>query len=200
LASPHNEALYHTALRLTRNVTDAEDLVQDTYLRAYRFFHYFEVGTNFRAWIFRILLNTFINRHRRKKREWRQVNLGVEYLLSQYPSGDEGLDEREFAAKRDALLPKGPPLEALECGHAVLAELFDDQIQAALLGLPVKYQIVVLLSDVQGLSYKEIAAVVHCPQGTVMSRLHRGRRLLRRHLYDYARKNRFLRPPKAGGG
>jgi RNA polymerase sigma-70 factor (ECF subfamily) len=167
-ALSHLDALYGTALRLTRSPADAEDLVQDTFVRAYRFYDRFEAGTNLKAWLFRILTNTFINRYRRKVREREIVDA---------PSGagvGEGVMGR---ATVGALL--SPELVA-ERG------LLRQEIERALAELPEDYRIVVLLSDVEELAYKEIADIVGCPIGTVMSRLHRGRKLLRTRLLAQA--------------
>lgn len=165
----HLDTMYGAALRLTRDPVDAEDLVQDAMLRAYRFYDRFESGTNLRAWLLRILTNTFINRFRRASRE-RDVLEGQDAD----PVGD-GVMSR--AAMRGLTDPVGDAQRRLLAG----------EIQAALDELPEDYRLVVLLADVEELSYREIAEVVGCPIGTVMSRLHRARRLMQGRLADQAR-------------
>lgn len=167
-ALPHLDALYGAALRLTRSPSDAEDLVQDTILKAYRFYDRFEVGTNLKAWLLKILTNTFINRYRRGVRE-----RGVFEGGSAEPVGD-GVMSR--AAMRGLL----DPVEDAQRG-LLLAE-----IQAALDELPEDYRMMILLADVEELSYKEIADVVGCPIGTVMSRLHRARKQMQTRLVAQA--------------
>jgi RNA polymerase sigma-70 factor (ECF subfamily) len=167
-ARPHLDALYSMALRLTRSPVDAEDLVQDTLVRAYRFYDRFETGTNFKAWLFRIQMNSFVNRYRRTVRE-RQVFDGPMAM----PVG-EGVMSR--ASMRGLTDPEGDAhrrLIAREINRA-FEELSDDA------------RAMVLLADVEELSYKEIADVVGCPIGTVMSRLHRARRQLQGSLQRHA--------------
>jgi RNA polymerase sigma-70 factor, ECF subfamily len=164
----HLDPLYATALRLTRRSVEAEDLVQETVLRAYAAFERFEPGTNCRAWIFRILMNTFINGYRRRRRE---------RLL--------------FDTSRDASV-----LEQVTRapGHGDVADLaLDDEVARALDELPEEYRSVVLLVDVGDLSYREVAHVLGCPLGTVMSRLHRARRALQRKLASYAEREGYVR-------
>ena len=162
--------LYSTALRMTRNASDAEDLVQETYLKAYRAFDRFEDGTNLRAWLFRILTNTFINTYRSKKRR---------------PDESE-LDELEDFY----LYRRMGGLEAARAQRSAEDELMDHftdaEVQAAIESIPETYRTAVVLADVQGFSYKEIAEMEQVPIGTVMSRLHRGRKALQKQLYDYA--------------
>jgi RNA polymerase sigma-70 factor (ECF subfamily) len=164
----HLDDLYATALKLTRNQASAEELVQDTYVRALRFAESFEWGTNLKAWLFRILTNTFINDFRHKKHERRYVE-----RAAAEPIYDEVLDReaRAYASNPEA--------------HA-FTSFFRQELERALDELPEDFRVVVVLADLQGFSYKEIAAMVACPIGTVMSRLHRGRRLLQRELVDYA--------------
>ena len=162
--------LYSTALRMTRNKSDAEDLVQETYLKAYRGFAGFEEGTNLRAWLFRILTNTYINSYRSKKRR---------------------PDETELDEVEDFYLYRRMGgLEAARASRSAEDELMDyftdAEVQAAIDALPETYRLAVLLSDVDGLSYKEIAEDLDIPIGTVMSRLHRGRKALQKQLYDFA--------------
>jgi len=167
-ALPHLDSLYSAALRLTRRPSDAEDLVQESMLKAYRFWDGFEAGTNARAWLLRIVTNTFINRHRRKARE-RSVFDGA---LAQ-PVGD-GVMSR--AAMRGLTNAQG------EADRRLLA----GEIQAAMEKLAPQQRLMIQLSDIEGLAYKEIAAVIGCPVGTVMSGLHRARKALQVHLMAQA--------------
>jgi len=167
-ARPHLDTLYSMALRLTRSPVDAEDLVQDTLVRAYRFFDSFEAGTNFKAWLLRIQMNTFVNRYRRASRE-RQVFDGPMAT----PVG-EGVMSR--ASMRCLTDPIG------EAQRRLIA----DEIKRAFEELPEEARAMVLLADVEELSYREIAEVVGCPIGTVMSRLHRARKQLQLSLHKHA--------------
>jgi len=166
--------LYSAALRMTRNSSDAEDLVQDTYLRAYRGFATFSDGTNLRAWLFRILTNTYINTYRAKQRRPQESELAdVEdlYLYKRI----SGLD----VAARSA--------------EDTLFELFtDDEVKNALEALPESFRLPVLLADVEQFSYKEIAEMLDIPIGTVMSRLHRGRKAMQKALIDFATERGML--------
>mgnify|MGYP000880813326 CR=1 FL=1 len=166
--------LYSAAMRMTRNAADAEDLVQETYLRAYRSFATFETGTNLRAWLFRILTNTFINTYRAKQRRPQEQDLGdIEDLYMYRRIG--GLD----AATRSA--------------EDQLFDVFtDDEVKAALEELPDNFRLPVLLADVEDFSYKEIAEMLDIPIGTVMSRLHRGRKAMQKRLVEYARSRGLL--------
>jgi len=175
IAFQYMDSLYSTALRFTRNVEEAEDLVQDTYLRAFRFFDKFQQGTNFKAWIFKILTNTFINKYRKKARTPQQVQLDkVAYGLENENSNKSqmgewtGYDESKYS------------------------NLFDDDITAALAQLSEDFRMVVLLADIEGFSYKEIAQIIGRPSGTVMSRLFRGRRMLQRILDKYAQREGYI--------
>jgi len=160
--------LYSAAMRMTRSKTDAEDLVQETYLRAYRGYGNFTEGTNLRAWLFRILTNTFINTYRSKQRRVQESELGdIEdlYLYKRI----SGVD----VASRSA--------------EDTLFELFtDDEVKNALEALPESFRLPVLLADVEGFAYKEIAEMLDIPIGTVMSRLHRGRKAMHKALVDFA--------------
>ena len=168
-AMEHMASLYSAALRMTRNVADAEDLVQETYLKAYRSFASFRQGTNLKAWLYRILTNTFINSYRAKKRRPEQADVDdVEELYLYRRLG--GLEAA--AAGRSA-------------EEEVLERFTDDDVKAALEGLPEQFRLAVLLADVEGFSYKEIAEMTDVPIGTVMSRLHRGRRALQKVLFDF---------------
>jgi len=167
----HLDALYRTALRMTRSEADAEDLVQETYIRAFRFREQFTLGTNMKAWLFRILTNTFINTYRRKSAQPEVTDL-------------EGVDEfslyRRMADDRAASSSPDPETELLK-------GVVDTEVTDALEELPEKFRTTVLL-DVEGFSYKEIAEMLGIPIGTVMSRLHRGRKFLQKRLYDLARE------------
>ena len=167
----HLDALYRTALRMTRSEADAEDLVQETYIRAFRFRDQFTLGTNMKAWLFRILTNTFINTYRRKTAQPEVTDL-------------EGIDEfslyRRMADDRAASTSPDPEAELLN-------SVVDTEVTDALEALPEKFRTTVLL-DVEGFSYKEIAEMLSIPIGTVMSRLHRGRKFLQKRLYDLARE------------
>jgi RNA polymerase sigma-70 factor (ECF subfamily) len=161
--------LYGAALRLTRNPQDAEDLVQETYLRAFRGFGGFEEGTNLRAWMYRILTNNFINAYRKKQREPLTVQD----------------DEIEDWYLYDRLA--GPGVEA-SAESEVLERIPDEDVQRALENLPETFRMAVLLADVEGFSYKEIAEILEIPIGTVMSRLHRGRKALQKALWETVRE------------
>ncbi|MCH7755689.1 sigma-70 family RNA polymerase sigma factor [candidate division KSB1 bacterium] len=173
LAFEHVDSLYNTALRMTKNALDAEDLVQDVYLRAFRFFHRFERGTNFKAWIFKILTNTYINQYRKKINKPYHVDL--EKIKYNY-------DDKEAAAQTSAQ----------ESERLDYETLFDDEIKNALQQIPDEFRVVVLLADVESFSYKEVAKIIGCPIGTVMSRLSRGRKQLQNYLREYARKGGFI--------
>jgi RNA polymerase sigma-70 factor (ECF subfamily) len=170
----HLDALYRTALRMTRNPQDAEDLVQETMLRAFRFLDRFEPGTNLRAWLFKILTNTYINRYRKASSEPRVDSLDDSEELSLY----RYLDSE--AASR------GGSVEA-----QVLDRFAEQDIKTAIEALPPQYRITVLLADVEGFSYNDIAEITNVKKVTVMSRLFRGRRLLQKALVDQARSAGF---------
>lgn len=171
----HLDPLYGVALRLTKNERDAEDLVQDTILKAYTHFGKYEQGTNCKAWLFKILTNTFINRYRKRSKE--RVFL---------------VDDRDYRPLADrAVAPRPDPLTqsfALEGQEEEdwYKRLFSDDVKAALEEIPEDFRMVVLLADLYDFSYKETAEIMSCPIGTVMSRLYRGRRLLAARLADYA--------------
>ncbi|MGZ8652730.1 MAG: sigma-70 family RNA polymerase sigma factor [Actinomycetota bacterium] len=162
--------LYAAALRMTRNPADAEDLVQDTYLRAFRGFSGFAEGTNLKAWLYRILTNSFINTYRKKQRQ---------------PQTVEGPDDLDEWYLFDKLGGRNVELSA---ETEVLDRIPDEAVKAALESLPENFRLPVLLADVEGFSYKEIAEIMETPIGTVMSRLHRGRKALQKALWDTAKE------------
>jgi RNA polymerase sigma-70 factor (ECF subfamily) len=171
--------LFSTALRMTRNRSDAEDLVQETYIKGWRSFHTFQEGTNLRAWLFRIMTNTYINKYNAQKRKGTEVELDdVEELFLYKRLGS--IDQSQLSSSaEDQML-----------------ELFtDDEVKNALEELPEDFRIPVLLSDVDGFSYKDIAEMLEIPIGTVMSRLHRGRKAMQKMLYEYARERGLIVEP-----
>ncbi len=174
LIEPHLTSLYNTALRMTRNQHDAEDLLQDSLYKAYRALDQFKKDTNFRAWVFRILVNTFITAYRKAVKQPQKISY-------------DDLEEFFFFKRLDetASLQEMPKEEFLE-------NLFDDDVKEALENLPYQFRLVVLLCDVEGFSYNEIAEIIDAPLGTVMSRLYRGRKLLQRYLWDYAKKRGYI--------
>ena len=167
-ALPHLDACYGFALRLTHNVEEAEDLVQDAFLRALQYFHRFEPGTNFRAWIFKVLLNTFINSYRKGA------------VKSESPASHNLELLHERTAGRQGRHPSTDP------ERAAIGRQAAEALQEALEKLPEAFRTVVHLADIEGCTYKEVASILGCPIGTVMSRLHRARRLLRAALVPHA--------------
>ena len=167
---PFTPQLYSAALRMTRNPADAEDVLQEALLKAFRGYHTFETGTNLKAWLYRILTNTFINKYRERTRRPAEVELGE--LEDLYLFKRLGVEESTGGATRSA------EEEALD-------RFVDEDIKEALESLPENFRIPVLLADVEGFSYKEIADIMDVPIGTVMSRLHRGRKALQRALWRF---------------
>ena len=173
-ALPFLDALYSAALRMTKNPENAEDLVQETYAKAFTSFHQFTEGTNLRAWLYRILTTTFINIYRKEQRQ------------PQIADGE--LEEWQIAeaATHTSDQGKSAEVEALE-------QLPDSDIKNALQELPEEFRLAVYFADVEGFSYKEVAEILSIPPGTVMSRLHRGRKLLRESLADYAKDRGYVK-------
>ncbi|MFZ1731703.1 MAG: sigma-70 family RNA polymerase sigma factor [Bacteroidota bacterium] len=170
-ALPHMDALYNFALRMTSDPDEADDLLQETFLKAYRFFDKFEQGTNCKAWLFRIMKNSFINIYRRTSKEPAKVDYN---------------DVEDFYHSIRAASADPNDLE-----QRIFSNILDDDVSSALESLPEDFRTVVILCDIEGFTYEEIADFVECPIGTVRSRLHRGRKMLRVKLYDYARNRGF---------
>lgn len=168
---PHLDAMYNFALRLTSDPNDAEDLVQDTIVKAFRFFSSYEKGTNAKAWLFRILKNSYINNYRKKSKQPNQV------------------DYDEVSSFYETIRADRTDTSDLE--DRMFRELIDDDISNALEELPEDFRTVVLLCDVEGFTYEEIANMLDVPIGTIRSRLHRGRNLLKSQLMDYAKERGF---------
>lgn len=179
-AMPYMNQLFATAMRMTRNRADAEDLVQETYLKGYRAYERFEAGTNLRAWLFRILTNNYINTYRKKQRRPSQTDLEDVQDLYLY----RRLGGNELAS----------------IGRSAEDELFDQitdtDIVEALEGLPDQYRTAVMLADIEGFAYKEIAEILDVPIGTVMSRLHRGRKKLQEQLYSFGVDRGYVDAPE----
>lgn len=175
-ALPLLDSLYAAALRMTRNPADAEDLIQDTMLRAYRSFHQFEPGTNIKAWLFRILTNAYINVYRKRQRE---------------PAKIPQDDVEEFDLYQE--LKDHDPQFSATPETIVLDALVDSDILEAIDDLPEQFRLAVILSDIEGFSYAEMAEIMGVPMGTVMSRLHRGRKALQKRLFDLARERGIVK-------
>jgi RNA polymerase sigma-70 factor, ECF subfamily len=171
-ALAHSDHLYRYGMGLTGNASDTDDLLQETYMKAYRFWESFDQGTNIRAWLFRILKNSFINQYRKESKEPAMV----EYTEMANPAS-----ARDIAA------------DANNLHELVFNNLLDDDLAGAVSGLPEDFRTVVILCDLEGLTYKEISEFVDCPIGTVRSRLHRGRELLHSRLYGYAKSRGYVR-------
>jgi RNA polymerase sigma-70 factor (ECF subfamily) len=176
-AMPHADALFGAALRLTRSQRDAEDLVQDTLLKAFTHFERYQAGTNCKAWLFKILTNTFINRYRKKQRE--RVFLVDDNDSRPLAERIEARKESEYEQREEGL-------------DSRIDRLFGDEVGAALHSVPVDFRLAVIYADVYDFSYKECAEILEVPIGTVMSRLYRGRRLLRSQLAEYATRNGYV--------
>ncbi len=174
-AMEHTDALYRTALRMTKNTKDAEDLVQETLLKAFRFFDRFEPGTNIKAWLFKIMMNIFINDYRQKSKQPSSMSyedVDDNYLYHQLKfQKTEGKNPEQFLFSR----------------------IFDDDVKRAVEELPDDFRIVVVLAFLEQFSYQEIAEIANLQLGTVKSRLHRGRKLLQKSLWEYAKRNGFLK-------
>ena len=169
---PYRDQLFKTALRMTRSIEETEDLLQETYLKAYRHYHQFTEGTNLKAWLFRILKNTFINNYRRNRN--RPQMLDFDELRDSGDGFDEGVP-----------MAQDPEIESL-------GQELDHGIREALMGLPHHYRMVVLMVDLQGLSYQEVADALAVPIGTIMSRLYRGRKKIERALLSYGRRANYI--------
>ena len=168
--------LYSAALRMTRNPADAEDLVQETFLKAYRAYDTFTEGTNLKAWLYRILTNTYINKYRKEKRRPSEVDLGDVQDLYLY---------RQIGSEESASAS-----QSVE--ERVLDGLVESDIKEAVEELPENFRLPVLLADLEGFAYKEIAEILDIPIGTVMSRLHRGRKAMQKRLWEFARERGLL--------
>ncbi len=173
-AMPHVDALHRTALRMTKNEGDADDLVQETYFKAWRFWDKFQEGSNCRAWLFKIMTNIFINNYRAKAWTPQTVDL-------------EDVDDDFLFGQLSALGPSENPEETF------FNKVFDDDVKKAIEELPEDFRLVVVLSFLEGFSYQEIADIVDLNIGTVKSRLHRGRKLLQKSLWQYAVRNGFVK-------
>ncbi len=174
---PYRDQLFKSALRMTRSVEDSEDLLQETYLKAYKYYDRFTEGTNFKAWLFKIMKNTFINNYRKRKLQppkvdFDEVQQGLEETFADATSGGSVDPESVF-----------------------LSAEMDHEVKEALMSLPHDYKVVVLLADLQAFAYKEIADILAVPVGTVMSRLYRGRRMLERALLSYGRRYNYITAP-----
>ncbi len=170
-ALPHLSTLYNFAYKMLGNKLDADDMIQETYLRAFRFFNSYEQGTNCRAWLHRILKNVIINKYRKEQKEAANVDYD---------------DVVNFVSSIKSI-----QLDTDDLQHKLFSRLLDDEMTVALNSIHDDFKIVVILCDLEGLSYEEIAEFLHCPIGTVRSRLHRGRRLLQQKLFIYARQRGY---------
>jgi RNA polymerase sigma-70 factor (ECF subfamily) len=175
-AMQHAPQLFSTAMRMTRNRGDAEDLVQETFIKAWRSFATYQQGTNLRAWLFRIMTNTYINKYNAQQRKPTETELDdVEEL---------------FLYKRLGAVDQSQLSQSAE--DQMLSLFTDDEVKKSLEELPEQFRIPVLMSDVEGFSYKEIAEILEIPLGTVMSRLHRGRKAMQKMLYEYAKERGLI--------
>jgi RNA polymerase sigma-70 factor (ECF subfamily) len=169
---PYRDQLFKTALRLTRSVEESEDLLQETYLKAYRHYHQFTEGTNLKAWLFRIMKNSFINTYRRNKSRPQMMD------FDELRDSGEGFEEHAPATQ-------GPETD-------LLGRELDHEIREALMDLPHHYRMAVLMVDLQGLSYQEVADALAVPIGTIMSRLYRGRKKIEKALLSYGRRTNYV--------
>ncbi|MEK7805403.1 MAG: sigma-70 family RNA polymerase sigma factor [Planctomycetota bacterium] len=183
IAMEHIDSLYSMAIRLVFNKDEAEDLVQETYLKAYRFFDTFQKGTNIKAWLFKILRNTFINKYRKT------VNLPSEIFYEDVESVNSNLSYKQES-------DSGELTDTLESKYNELGNLMEDDVKRAIDSLPIEYKEAILLSDVEELSYNDIAEITNVPIGTVKSRLNRGRKLLQKSLWEYAKDRGFIKRGK----
>jgi RNA polymerase sigma-70 factor (ECF subfamily) len=172
-ALPHMDVLYNFALRTTGNEDDARDLLQETYLKAYRFWDKYEKGTNIRAWLFRIMKNSYINRYRKETKEPDKVDY-------------EDIENFYNSIRAESTDPN-------DLQQQLYGNLLGDEVTRALQSLPDDFRTVVILCDIEGLTYEEIAEFVECPIGTVRSRLHRGRKLLQAKLFEYAKQQGMIK-------
>jgi len=171
-AVPHMDTLYNFAIRMTGDPDEADDLVQETMLKAFRFFDKFEKGTNCKAWLFRILKNTYINEYRKISKEPNKVDYDD---IQNFYENIKASDVKSQHYEEDAF-----------------SRLLDDDISSAITQLPEDFRTVIILSDIEGFTYEEIADFIDCPIGTVRSRLHRARKMLYAKLYDYAKSKGFV--------
>lgn len=171
-AIPHMDILYNYALRMTGGQDDAHDLVQETFMKAFRFWDKYEKGTNIRAWLFRIMKNSYINRYRKETKE------------------PDTVDYEEVQNFYNTI--RADSADANDLQERIFGGLLEDDVARALESLPEDFRTVVILCDIEGLAYEEIAEFVDCPIGTVRSRLHRGRKMLQTQLYDYAKQKGFI--------
>ncbi|MBI2471352.1 MAG: sigma-70 family RNA polymerase sigma factor [Planctomycetes bacterium] len=183
IAMEHLDSLYNMAIRLVFNKEAAEDLVQETYLKAYRFFDTFQKGTNIKAWLFKILRNTFINKYRKT------VNLPSEIFYEDVESVNSNLSYKQESDSAELT-------DTLESKYNDLGNLMEDDVKHAIDSLPIEYKEAILLSDVEELSYNDIAEITNVPIGTVKSRLNRGRKLLQKSLWEYAKDRGFIKRGK----
>ncbi|GJQ48356.1 ECF RNA polymerase sigma factor SigH [Candidatus Kuenenia stuttgartiensis] len=183
LTMPHVDSLYNMAVRMSMNKEDAEDLVQETYLKAYRFFNTFQKGTNVKAWLFKILRNTFINKYRKTISSPGEVFYEDIELVSSYVSNNNEPDTKES-------------IDTLKSKVESLDDILGDDIKNAIDSLPIEYREAIIYSDIEELTYKDIAEIINVPIGTVKSRINRARSLLRKNLWNYAKERGFVKREK----
>ncbi|MFN3531057.1 MAG: sigma-70 family RNA polymerase sigma factor [Candidatus Brocadia sp.] len=183
IALAHVDSLYNMALRLVFNKEEAEDLVQEAYLKAYRFFDTFQKGTNIKAWLFKILRNTFINKYRKS------TSMPGEVFLEDIESVNTSMTYEQETKPEESI-------DTLESKYTDLSSLLDDDVKRAIDSLPIEYREAILFSDVEELSYKDISEITNVPIGTVKSRLNRARKLLQKSLWEYAKDRGFIKRGK----